>query len=505
MAGSTRWVLIALCLLVLLVLSAYMVAPDLHGISNTDGRDDGSSQSFLSVQQQQQQQLRTRDDAPSNKGGKHQSTANVMAATPSNTAGEQSPDKIDIPTKCVNSQVDGAYPVLYNLKTALGVTYDGGHWFHVAENFMAQHSKLRANGGNTDATDIYFNFDKPGFSLELNGITRLMVAIAAMKEHKHLPSRLNLHFLHIPIDYVNPEKLSESVSNSGNKASFKQVVVQLPPEAKLPDHRIVTLTKNMESKARFVPHAVTAAQGASYDRTCVLYKGSYGGEWPTPQRGHWFEGEGDAYSFRQKLRTLCPRDTPLLQKYNKVDSNSKNGRKMRKMVVYQRDLSRKLADEDDALKLLRESFPPAEWDISVLLHTPDASPCYLAHLLHDVDVLLTPHGFQSMLLLFLPQPSLIFEVFPYRYYKRGYGPLAKDYGLLHAGVMSPPLTWHRKFLLGLVTTDWCMLSKQCRNYARGDNVKLTTRGVDSLVRAVKETLDPALHQKYSGVRDSLYN
>lgn len=52
----------------------------------------------------------------------------------------------------------------------------------------------------------------------------------------------------------------------------------------------------------------------------------------------------------------------------------------------------------------------------------------LMHHLYNADVLVTPHGFQSMLLLFLPRPAVIFEVFPYRYYKRGYGPFGGEYG-----------------------------------------------------------------------------
>jgi hypothetical protein len=32
---------------------------------------------------------------------------------------------------------------LYVMQTSLGVNYDGSHWFHVAENFMAQHSVVR--------------------------------------------------------------------------------------------------------------------------------------------------------------------------------------------------------------------------------------------------------------------------------------------------------------------------------------------------------------------------
>jgi hypothetical protein len=51
-------------------------------------------------------------------------------------------------------------PQLFYLKTTSGVNYDGGHWFHVAENFMVQHAILRSNGGAADASDVYFNTDR---------------------------------------------------------------------------------------------------------------------------------------------------------------------------------------------------------------------------------------------------------------------------------------------------------------------------------------------------------
>lgn len=104
------------------------------------------------------------------------------------------------------------------------------------------------------------------------------------------------------------------------------------------------------------------------------------------------------------------------------------------------------------------------------MHSKSRSPCELAHILQDADVLLTPHGFQSMLLLFLPRPSLLFEVFPYRYYKRGYGPFGKEYGIVHGGVMSPATLWHTEFFLQYVTTSFCMSSKFCRGYARNQDV-----------------------------------
>jgi hypothetical protein len=55
-------------------------------------------------------------------------------------------------------------PVVYNLKTKMGVNYDAGHWFHMSENFMTQHSILREKHSLTNASIVYYNFDK-GMSL----------------------------------------------------------------------------------------------------------------------------------------------------------------------------------------------------------------------------------------------------------------------------------------------------------------------------------------------------
>lgn len=73
------------------------------------------------------------------------------------------------------------------------------------------------------------------------------------------------------------------------------------------------------------------------------------------------------------------------------------------------------------------------------MHSGSRSPCMLAHHLSDADILVTPHGFQSMLLLFLPRPALIFEIFPYRYYKRGYGPFGGEYGTSCKSLYKPQL------------------------------------------------------------------
>ena len=59
--------------------------------------------------------------------------------------------------KCIWKEGD---PVIYHLKTKMGVNYDAGHWFHMAENFMTQHSILRNAGELTNSSQVFYSFDK---------------------------------------------------------------------------------------------------------------------------------------------------------------------------------------------------------------------------------------------------------------------------------------------------------------------------------------------------------
>jgi hypothetical protein len=59
-------------------------------------------------------------------------------------------------------------------------------------------------------------------------------------------------------------------------------------------------------------------------------------------------------------------------------------------------------------------------------------PCELLRQVKDSSVLITPHGFQSILLLFQPKKSVFIEIMPFAYHK------PEIFGMIQAGLRSIP-------------------------------------------------------------------
>jgi hypothetical protein len=288
----------------------------------------------------------------------------------------------------------------------------------------------------------------------------------------------------------------------------------LTPDTECPDVRAPPRLRQLVSS------------GGEEGEQCVkfLTPNTFGGSWPTPQRGHWFSPpvavpyikppgsgkpksshsllgvdsatelraisrlptadlrSGDLVSFYDKMNDLCPPATPPVFPEEVLH-----------ITIYQRDLNRKVINLEETVALLEkhavtalmaargEAHQKYRFELQVVMHDNKRSPCVLRDLLSHTVLLFTPHGFQSLLVLLLPNAvsastmpfvPMLFEVFPYRYYKRAYGPLSKELAVHHSSAMSPVLTSDRAALLSLVTTNMCMMwSKYCREYARGDNVK----------------------------------
>jgi hypothetical protein len=75
----------------------------------------------------------------------------------------KSNSKINNPLSVKKCNRNEDFPTYFELKTKLGVNYDAGHWFHMAENFMVYHSVLRQKHLLSNSSEVYLNFDK-GFN-----------------------------------------------------------------------------------------------------------------------------------------------------------------------------------------------------------------------------------------------------------------------------------------------------------------------------------------------------
>lgn len=186
--------------------------------------------------------------------------------------------------------------------------------------------------------------------------------------------------------------------------------------------------------------------------------------------------------------------TNATQKWN-PSSRTRNYR----LVFYQRNRDRKLRDADLAMMHLEQRLQGAmrwpnatirgrrrgrgEWRVVRTKHHESRYPCELLSLLRDVDVLLTPHGFQSMLLLFMPQGSAIFEIFPHKYWKEGYRPFANEYGLFYGWSQNHRATsLYRNFVLSFISQEKCMHWGKCREFARHDDVVLDDAAIKVITR-----------------------
>ena len=155
-----------------------------------------------------------------------------------------------------------------------------------------------------------------------------------------------------------------------------------------------------------------------------------------------------------------------------------------KVLIYQRDTSRRIVNvEESALDL--KTRLGLNWTVEILSHSENMSPCDVINSVRTATVLVTPHGFQSVLLLFQPLNSVIVEVHPSYYFKQ------EVYGFIQAGFRqnfnvarsylaeeSVPVHWTMKFvisffqLFGYMTHE-CMHSSLCRNVARRQDVLMS--------------------------------
>ncbi|CAM9729084.1 unnamed protein product [Ascophyllum nodosum] len=255
-----------------------------------------------------------------------------------------------------------------------------------------------------------------------------------------------------------------------------------------------------DSGAVFLPFPTPAPE--TRPCACAHYIGEVG---PAPkERGYWFQRER-VDDVRARIDALCgdiyrrwrhgySPETEGEDQGPGVAANSSMGEDFwgrvggstrKRLVIYQRDKDRQLLAMEGVMSVLGELLG-SEWELVPIVHDNSLEPCWLYSQLMDADMLLTPHGFQSMLLLFLPPGATILEVFPYKYWKDGYAPLAQEWGVRHEYIMSRPVSWVKRLGLFFVPLDRCMKSISCRKWSRGADVLLEKHHLRKIAKAAKE-------------------
>jgi len=82
--------------------------------------------------------------------------------------------------------------------------------------------------------------------------------------------------------------------------------------------------------------------------------------------------------------------------------------------------------------------------------------------------------------------AVIFEVFPYKYFKRSYIFLSKQYGIHHRMTQNVnPTSWSRQGLV-LLNQSYCMKYRRCRSFARGDAVIMSNDHVEDVINTMND-------------------
>jgi hypothetical protein len=74
-------------------------------------------------------------------------------------------------------KADEQSPVLIAIETKLGVNFNAGHWFHMAELIMTRHSQLLNENSLLNHSKIYVSFDQGNHQQEFFAIRSLPLEI----------------------------------------------------------------------------------------------------------------------------------------------------------------------------------------------------------------------------------------------------------------------------------------------------------------------------------------
>jgi len=220
--------------------------------------------------------------------------------------------------------------------------------------------------------------------------------------------------------------------------------------------------------------------------TSIGVVGDTGASWDT----HFYLDTDDrANRLRRLAATTCGFE------YESLGSSSSGGGgggggggkgRKKRVMLYNRDKTRRLLGSNVVVEDL-QILLGEEWVVEEVIHSDHRPVCELLLQLSTADVMLTPHGFQSIMLLFLHPGAMLIEVFPHSFDWIGYNRIAPGVGIKHVRLESDYVGW-REALVGKaweVVTDDCSHVYLCRFAAKKNSVSMNQGQIEETASIIK--------------------
>ena len=394
-----------------------------------------------------------------------------------------------------------------------------GHWFHFIEfHLPLSLAEERSNDLFSDFTGDSFNLllllPKKSWISELTPMTRFFLAAVystpfARRDVAKVAFPQRLVFLSVENSLRGVHGI-KSAKTDGDRASMvpkrssmwlSTIHQSLLDRFVLDDgHDCGSADEIVEFDTEFISASV-AKSGTGFGRV------------NSPVH-EWFATSEHVQTMRQSFEMLCqvgidgdantidfPTALPSKLRETKTGCLSemmltvnKDVKKKRQAVIYQRDVNRKFRNFDRVKSDVKRVLG-SDWSVSVIMHDDDNPPCLLYHCLKHTELLITPHGFQSMLTMFLPTRAYMFEIFPSRYRWTGYKALGLMFGVRHVWVESQPLTMFGHVLSAAFTTKRCMASYFCRYLVRKSDVLFDELSSSTLEKIIEGKIMESAHMQ----------
>lgn len=354
--------------------------------------------------------------------------------------------------------------------------FHSNHWYHMGEYVLSQHRNAEVTGVVRTGDTIVFIANEVKFVNQLTFASAFFILLALSSSEGCTDGSIRK----TRIEFYEPayvyKRASAPSAEWGSFSSYGPSVILDMSKSDGQQFKRINLLEHVQEEI-------------NSGRQCHCGKLiSSVGYFPTPS-SRWFKTALEINEMKDKMQAFCSTDVhneaaTLSETYPRRSGTNKVEGKVLKMTVFERDSNRHFTDLALILGEL-DSKLDEKWSISTVRHDEDMQPCELYHELHKTDVFLTTHGFQSTALVFLPEGSVIIEIFPFRYWKASYIPLAAQFGVHHRWAQNEGPTSLSRWPLWFISQEWCMSLNKCRSHARGDSVAMPVDHIDLVIRVAK--------------------